>query len=132
MAIAEKKNLKEMTQEQLQDYANTLEDRLEATYQRNLEYIEKHQTYVKQFDGFMARMEARATEQQSRINEMERAADHKCMETIATLEATVAAQQARIRRLTRKPRPDTVAKSNVKPQSPQWTLVSTVAETHML
>ena len=118
MAIVEKKNLKEMTQEQLQDYANVLEDRLEATYQRNLEYIEKHHAYVKQFDTFIGRVEAKAAEQQTRINK-----------TIATLEALVAAQQAKIKRLERKPKRDTL---KVEPQSPQWTLVSRVAETHML
>jgi hypothetical protein len=110
MAMVEKKNLNLMTRDQLQDYANTLEDRLEASYKRNVKYIEKYQACANQRDGLEATMEAKVKE----------------------LEATVAAQQSKIKRLTRKPRTNTVAKAQIEPQPPHGTLVSTVAETHML
>jgi DNA repair exonuclease SbcCD ATPase subunit len=119
-----------MTRDEILAYVAWLENRLETIYQRNdvanyadnLErdlkaLTEHHENYIKNMDEFMNRSEAASRERVKKID---------------ILEQTVAAQQAKIKRLERKPKRDTVAKSKVEPQSPQWTLVSRVAETHML
>jgi len=127
--ILNRKETGNMTRDEILVYVAWLENRLETIHQRNdvanyadnLEselkaLTEHHKNYIKNMDEFMNRSEA---------------ASREMMKKIHTLEQTIADQRSEIRRLERKLKRDTI-KMKADQQPPRWTMVSTVAETHML